>query len=127
MASSIRAGLLLSLVSPHKLRPGPDFFSTAHAAARFWRNLSKYFVHNLLDLLAQPAVGRIVFCALMPVHMNLKLLQALQRKRIQPMIETSVEHLRVMLRDGQQHVSFAHNTARGKIMLATQNDAALAS
>src|SRR5579859_3542611 len=127
MVFSIRARLLLSLVSPDELRLGPDFFNSARAAARFWRNLSKCFVHDLLDLLAQPAVWRIVLCALVPVHMDLKLLQALQRKRIQPMIETSVEHLRVMLRDGQEHVRFAHYAARSEIMLAAQNDAALAA
>ena len=63
----------------------------------------------------------------MPVHMNFKLLQALQRKRVAPVIEASVEHLRVMFRDGQQHVSFTHNAARRKIVLAAQNDPALAA
>src|SRR5579864_663702 len=127
MAFSTRARLLLSWVSPHELRPGPDFFSPARPTTRFWHNLGKCFVHDLLDLLTQPAVGWIVFRALMPVHMNLKLLQAFQRKWIKPMFEASIQHLRVMFRDGQQHVRFAHNTARGKIMLAAQNDSALAS
>ena len=34
------------------------------------------------------------------------------------MIKAGVQHLRVMLRDGQQHVRFTHYAARGKIMLA---------
>src|SRR5579864_3885201 len=127
MASSIRVRLLLSLVSPDELRPGADFFNLARATAWFWRRFSKGFVHHFFDLFAQPAVGRIVFRALMPVHMNLKLLQALERKRIQPVIKTRIQHLRIVLRDGEQHVRFAHNAARGKVMLAAQNDPALAS
>src|SRR6185503_13948169 len=101
MVSSIRAGLLLSLASPDELRPGTRFFRAASATARLWLRLREYAIHHLLYLLTQPAVRRIIFRAFMPVHMNFKLLQALQRKRIEPMIETSVEHLRVMLRDGQ--------------------------
>src|SRR6185312_2145310 len=56
---------------------------------------------------------------------DLKLLQALERKRIKLVIESSIEHLRVMLGNGQQHVRLAHNAARGKIVLAPEHDPAL--
>src|ERR1041384_6353956 len=127
MVFSIRARLLPSWVSPDGLRPGTRLFRAPRASTRYGRGLSKYFVHHVLNLLAQPAVRWIVFRTLMPVHLNFKLLQALQRKRIEPVIKARIEHLRVMFRDGEQHVGFAHNTARGNIMLATKHDAAFAA
>src|SRR5580765_659605 len=63
----------------------------------------------------------------MPVHMDFQLLQALQRKRMQPVVEAGIERLRVMLRYGQQHVGFTHHLARGEIMLAAKNDPALSA
>src|ERR1041385_3693495 len=90
--------------SPDELWLGAGFVSASRPGAGYRCDLRKCFVHNFLDLLAQPTVRRIVFRALMPIHMNFKLLQALERKRIQLMIETRVEHLRVMFRAGQQHV-----------------------
>src|SRR6185503_8109999 len=100
------------MTSPDELRPGAGFISAPRADARHRRSLSKYFVHDFFDLLAQPAVRRIVFRTLMPIHVDLKLLQALERKRIKLVIESSIEHLRVMLGNGQQHVRLAHNAAR---------------
>src|SRR3984957_15876650 len=69
------------------------------------------------DLLAQPAICGVIFHTFMPVHLGLEF-SCLHGKRIDAVAESSVEDLRVPLRQGQQKIRIADHPAGSEIMLA---------
>jgi len=75
---------------------------------------------HALDLLAQPAIGRVVLDAFVPVHVGLDL-SRFQGQRIDAIAPPGIEDLRVPLGKGQQQVGFAHHPTSHKIVLAPQN------